>query len=84
MRPGSSEIATSVSFTIGLPIALAIIMFGLGLDLTLADIGRQFGGRDHSTVLHAVRRVAAAMETPGVLTSRVENLRTSLRAVVAA
>jgi chromosomal replication initiator protein len=54
------------------------------LDLTLADIGRQFGGRDHSTVLHAVRRVAAALETPGTLASRVENLRAALRAVVTA
>ena len=54
------------------------------LDLTLADIGRQFGGRDHSTVLHAVRRVTAAIETPGVLAQRVEQLRASLKAVGAA
>lgn len=48
------------------------------LDLTLADIGRQFGGRDHSTVLHAVRRVAAAIETAGPFAQRVETLRASL------
>lgn len=53
------------------------------LDLTLAEIGRQFGGRDHSTVLHAVRRVGAAIETPGVLAQRVEALRASLRGVTA-
>jgi chromosomal replication initiator protein len=28
-------------------------------DLTLAEIGRQFGNRDHTTVLHACRKVAA-------------------------
>ena len=49
------------------------------LDLTLADIGRHFGGRDHSTVLHGVRRVAAAIETPGPLTQRVTALRAMLR-----
>lgn len=54
------------------------------LDLTLAEIGRQFGGRDHSTVLHAVRRVAAAIETPGVLALRVETLRAGLGPAVSA
>lgn len=54
------------------------------LDLTLAEIGKQFGGRDHSTVLHAVRRVTAALETPGPLATRVTSLRNSLRQVVAA
>ena len=52
------------------------------LELTLADIGRQFGGRDHSTVLHAVRRVSAALETPGPLAQRVNTLRTTLRQAV--
>lgn len=54
------------------------------LDLTLAEIGRQFGGRDHSTVLHAVRRVTAALETPGPLATRVTSLRNSLRQLTAA
>lgn len=54
------------------------------LDLTLAEIGRQFGGRDHSTVLHAVRRVSAAVETPGVLSQRVETLRAALRPAASA
>jgi chromosomal replication initiator protein len=49
------------------------------LDLTLADIGRQFGGRDHSTVLHAVRRVTATLETPGPLANRIQTLRASLQ-----
>lgn len=52
------------------------------LDLTLADIGKAFGGRDHSTVLHAVRRVAAALETPTTpYAQRVAALRASLKPV---
>src|SRR5688572_8169073 len=29
--------------------------------LTMTDIGRHFGGRDHTTVLHGVRKVAKAV-----------------------
>jgi hypothetical protein len=31
---------------------------------SLPDIGRRFGGRDHTTVLHAARRVAQMMSSP--------------------
>lgn len=48
------------------------------LDLTLADVGRQLGGRDHSTVLHAVRRVSAGVEQPGSFADRVRTLREAL------
>ncbi|HEX7887508.1 MAG TPA: helix-turn-helix domain-containing protein, partial [Phenylobacterium sp.] len=34
---------------------------------SLPDIGRRFGGRDHTTVLHAVRRIEALKaEDPGI------------------
>jgi len=30
---------------------------------SLPEIGRRFGGRDHSTVLHAVRKIDEQMKT---------------------
>jgi chromosomal replication initiator protein len=41
---------------------------------SLPAIGRQFGGRDHTTVLHAWRRTNARMTTDEVSRQAVENL----------
>lgn len=41
---------------------------------SLPEIGRAFGGRDHSTVLHAVRRVEALMAREPELKATVERL----------
>ena len=44
-------------------------------DLSLPQIGRLYGGRDHSTVLNSLRRVEASLaEDPG-LAERVQDLR---------
>lgn len=45
-------------------------------DLTLADIGRQFGNRDHTTVLHACRKVASLVQTDPATARLVEELTT--------
>lgn len=53
----------------------------LARDLTrlpLADIGRHFGGRDHSTVLHAVRKIAALAVADETLAGRLRELRAEL------
>lgn len=34
---------------------------------SLPDIGRRFGNRDHTTVLHAVRRIKALIETDAAI-----------------
>ena len=39
---------------------------------TLPDIGRRFGGRDHTTVLHAVRKITALLETDERLRDEVQ------------
>jgi chromosomal replication initiator protein len=49
------------------------------LDVALADIGRAFGGRDHSTVIHGVDRVADEMTRDPALRDRVAKLRDALR-----
>jgi chromosomal replication initiator protein len=46
---------------------------------SLPAIGRQFGGRDHTTVLHACRRTAARIADDEPARESVESLRSSLR-----
>jgi chromosomal replication initiator protein len=46
---------------------------------SLPEIGRKFGGRDHTTVLHAVRKIERLIkEDPSIRTS-IESLGNSLR-----
>lgn len=46
---------------------------------SLPDIGRRFGGRDHTTVLHAVRRIEALKDTDAQLARDLEVLLRKLR-----
>ncbi len=45
---------------------------------SLPDIGRRFGGRDHTTVMHGVRRIEELMAADSQLAEDVELLRRSL------
>jgi chromosomal replication initiator protein len=47
-------------------------------DLSFADIGAKFGGRDHSTVLHACSKIEALMATDRELRVVVEDLIASI------
>ncbi len=47
---------------------------------SLPDIGRRFGGRDHTTVLHAVRRIEELKAVDAPLSADVEALTRKLRA----
>jgi chromosomal replication initiator protein len=44
-------------------------------DLSLPQIGRLYGGRDHSTVLNSIRRAEARVNEDAALAARVEELR---------
>jgi chromosomal replication initiator protein len=46
---------------------------------SLPDIGRRFGGRDHTTVLHAVRRIEELKAADAQLTRDLETLTRKLR-----
>lgn len=46
---------------------------------SLPDIGRRFGGRDHSTVIHAVNKITETLTSDAVLAEDVEALRRRLR-----
>ena len=47
--------------------------------LSLPDIGDAFGGRDHTTVLHACRKITALKATSGDLTRDLSSLVKILR-----
>lgn len=57
-------------------IAMAICRSDAGR--TLSEIGRAFGGRDHTTVLHAERRIAELSETDIELALHVERIRSQV------
>ncbi len=47
---------------------------------SLPEIGRRFGGRDHTTVMHGVRRIEELQVTDGQIAEDVELLRRTLEA----
>jgi chromosomal replication initiator protein len=51
-------------------------------DLSLPQIGRLYGGRDHSTVLNSVRRVEAGLAEDPKLSERVAELRGAIHSPV--
>jgi chromosomal replication initiator protein len=46
----------------------------------LPEIGRRFGGRDHTTVMHGVRRIEELQTTDSQMFDDVEMLRRALEA----
>lgn len=46
---------------------------------SLPEIGRKFGGKDHTTVMHAVRRIEELMQNDGELKTDVELLKRMLQ-----
>jgi len=44
-------------------------------DASYPEIGRHFGGKDHTTIIHACRQVAKAKETDTALQATLENLK---------
>lgn len=47
---------------------------------SLPEIGRRFGGRDHTTIMHGVRRIEELKSTDGQIAEDVEMLRRALEA----
>ena len=47
---------------------------------SLPEIGRRFGGRDHTTVMHGVKRIEELKQNDGQIAEDLELLRRSLEA----
>jgi chromosomal replication initiator protein len=46
---------------------------------SLPEIGRRFGGRDHTTVLHAVRKIEGLVGNDIALSEEIELLKRQLQ-----
>jgi chromosomal replication initiator protein len=62
------------------PRQVAMFLIRELLDLSLVEIGNLFGGRDHSTVIHALNRVEEEVAVDDNFRTRVELLRGRLDA----
>ncbi len=63
---------------VSLPRQVAMYLLKTNLDLPYADIGNLFGGRSHSTVIHAVNKVEAGIGGDRDLRKKVTHLRQTL------
>jgi chromosomal replication initiator protein len=77
----SAEALQSKKRTKDLTVPRQVAMFLIKelFDLSLVEIGRLFGGRDHSTVIHSIGRVEEEIATDPEFRQRVEQLRQEMR-----
>jgi chromosomal replication initiator protein len=57
---------------------VAILLTREATDLSLPQIGRLYGGRDHTTILNSLRRVEAGLSTDTDLARQVGELRSAI------
>ncbi|MCP8352240.1 chromosomal replication initiator protein DnaA [Candidatus Synchoanobacter obligatus] len=70
-----SEITgTSRKRTVARPRQLAMYLAKTCSDLSLSQIGRLFGGRDHTTIMHGCKKIVQLLKEDPVLKSDYENL----------
>jgi chromosomal replication initiator protein len=59
------------------PRQIAMFLIRDLIDIPLVEIGRLFGGRDHSTVIHSINKVEEELRDDAALQTRVDNIRAS-------
>ena len=64
--------------SVALPRQVAMHLMRQLTDLSLAEIGRAFGGRDHTTVLYACEKVEGLMRTDNALAEKVNGVMSTL------
>lgn len=66
--------------TIARPRQVAMYLAKTMTTKSLPDIGRRFGGRDHTTIMHGIRKVEELMTTDSQLADDIDLLRRMLEA----
>jgi chromosomal replication initiator protein len=64
-----------------IPRQVAMYLMRELLGMQLVEIGAAFGGRDHSTVIHSLERVAAMMKEDGSFAQRVGKIQVALESL---
>jgi len=75
----SDLIGTKRVRTIARPRQVAMYLAKTLTTRSLPDIGRRFGGRDHTTILHGVRKIEELRESDPQLAEELELLRRALQ-----
>ncbi|MDR0693204.1 MAG: chromosomal replication initiator protein DnaA [Puniceicoccales bacterium] len=65
--------------SIAFPRQIAMYLCRLMTNRSLVDIGDEFGGRDHGTVIHACKTVESAMEHDVSIRRTIENLQKMIK-----
>ena len=65
--------------TVAVPRQVAMFLIRELLDTPLKQIGRVFGGRDHSTVIHSIRKVEERLGADEAFRAKIEGLRQDLQ-----
>ncbi len=63
---------------IALPRQISMYLSRKYTDCSYPEIGARFGGKDHSTVIHAVRKIEKKIESDPALKSTIETLKKNL------
>lgn len=66
------------SHNISIPRQIAMFLCRQHTSASLPEIGRQFGGKDHSTVLHSCRKVEAQVASNAAVKNDVDQIRRAL------
>ncbi|MBS4207173.1 chromosomal replication initiator protein DnaA [Bacillus sp. FJAT-50079] len=64
--------------SIAFPRQIAMFLSREMTDFSLPKIGEEFGGRDHTTVIHAHEKISKLLQTDSDLQSKIEEIRESL------
>lgn len=64
---------------ISYPRQIAMYLTRVMTDLSLPKIGDEFGGRDHSTVIHAYEKIKEELEADMELQVQIENLKSQIK-----
>ncbi len=67
--------------TLTLPRQIAMFLTRELLSTQLTEIGNAFGGRDHSTVIHSIEKITAALKDNSIFKNRVDKVRSVLRSL---
>ena len=65
--------------TIARPRQIAMYLAKQLTPRSLPEIGRRFGGRDHTTIMHGVRKIEELMATDSQLNDDLQMLRRQLQ-----